>query len=71
MVTLTCTRWPHQHSNGLHEKHKANGTGELLSTDNCHENFKLQGTHHPIGDAKKDTEYHQRGIVFGLGTNIK
>lgn len=71
LCLLTCTRWPHQHSNGLHEQDQAYGTGELLSTNYCHENFKLQRTHHAVRYAKEDAEDHQRDIVLGLGTNMK
>lgn len=66
---LTCARWSHQHSNGLHEKHQADGTGELLGTDNGHEDFELQCPHHAVGDAKEDAEDHQSVVVLGLRAN--
>lgn len=71
LCLLTCTRWPHQHSNRLHEQDQANGTGEPLSTNYCHENLKLQCTHHAVGDAKEDAEDHQRCVAISLGTNVK
>lgn len=62
----TCTRWPHQHGNGLHEQDQADGAGELLGAHYGHQNLELQRPHHAVGDPKEDAEDHQSGVVPGL-----